>query len=288
MTTIISWNVNGIRSNILSSPGEKYTGKVNKNGAAPFHIAHDSNFVSMVNQYNPDIVCLQETRCDVNIFNAIIDESTDLQYRYVNCSTNPARGRGSGYSGTAIFSKIKPISIFNGVPTLSTPDIEGRCITAEYEKFYVVNVYTPNSGSNIDYRLKQWDFAMLAYLLQLRDTNKDVFFTGDMNVCREEIDVYSGYPPLSKRIAGLLPEEIYNMNQYQEIGFIDTFRHINPHEDSGFTWWNPRIKIHRELNYGWRIDYGLVSDISKCVDSQIASEVMGSDHCPIVITMNYN
>jgi exodeoxyribonuclease-3 len=287
MTTIISWNVNGIRSNIFNQPGGKYTGRISKGIAAPFHITNDSHFAQMIAKYQPDIVCLQETRCDEIIFNAIVDDQTQLAYRYINHSTNPARGRGSGYSGTAIFSKTKPINIIKGLPSLPSPDNEGRCITAEYDNFFVVNVYTPNSGSNEEYRIGTWDISMLKYLKDLKKTGKDVLLVGDLNVCREEIDIFTGYPPLSKRIAGLLPEEIENMKHYHDAGFIDTYRFINPDEDEGFTWWNPRVKQHRELNHGWRLDYGLASDISKCVDSQIASEVMGSDHCPIVIKMDY-
>jgi exodeoxyribonuclease-3 len=282
---VVSWNVNGLRSNILSEPNTKYSGKVSKGVPSPFPIHEDSHFAQMVMRYDPDIVCLQETRCDSKIFDAIVDNVTNLRYRHINHSINPARGRGSGYSGTAIFSKENPIAYTNGLPTLgSTPDIEGRCCTAEFANFYVVNVYTPNSGSNEEYRINVWDKAMLHYLNQLKSTSKNVILVGDMNVCREPLDIYSGYPSGSQRIAGLLPEEIDNMKQYIENGFIDTYRFHNPDEDEGFTWWNPKIKQFRQDNKGWRIDYALVSDEKLSIDSVIASEVMGSDHCPIVAT----
>ena len=289
MTTIISWNVNGLRSNILNKPDEKYRPRQVKGQLTPFKIDPDSNFARMVAEYKPDIVCLQETRCDQKVFDAIVDETTDLSYRYLNYSKNPARGRGSGYSGTAVFSRTEPINVMNGLPSLlsTNPDHpdEGRVITVEFDTIFVVNVYTPNSGTNEDFRINTWDPAMLKHLQQLKTTGKDVVIVGDMNVCREEIDIFSGFPNESQRIAGLLPEERIGITKYIEAGFVDSYRHLHPDEDEGFTWWNPRIKQFRQANKGWRLDYGLVTDIEKCDSSEIVAEVMGSDHCPIVLKM---
>jgi len=207
-------------------------------------------------------------------------------YRYLNPSTSHACGRGSGYSGTAIFSKIEPTEVTMGLPTLDEPNLEGRCITAEFDDFFLINVYTPNSGTNETFRLSEWDGAMLKWLERLKGYGKTIVLVGDMNVAREEIDIFSGFPLGSKRIAGLLPEERVNMQHYIDAGFIDTYRHYHEHEDEGFTWWTQRVRSFRELNKGWRIDYGLVYGAEDvCVASDIASEVMGSDHCPIVLKM---
>jgi len=171
----------------------------------------------------------------------------------------------------------------NGLPTLKEANIEGRCVTAEFDKFFLINAYTPNSGSNETFRLDEWDVRMLEWLKSLKETGKEIVFVGDMNVCHKEIDVFSGFPRKSQRIAGLLPEEQENMSQYIGAGFVDSYRYYHEDEDEGFTWWNPRIKQFRKLNKGWRLDYGLVSNIEFCVSSEIAAEVEGSDHCPIII-----
>ena len=288
LLNIISWNVNGIRANILTGPGEKYKQPV-KAADSRFVINQESNFAKMISSYSPDIVCLQETRCAPIVFDDIDMGPVNLYpYRYLNPSTSDGRGRGSGYAGTAIFSKIEPLEITMDLPTLDEPNREGRCITAEFDKFFLINVYTPNSGTNEAFRLDEWDGAMLRWLAGLKKFGKTIVFVGDMNVCREEIDIFSGFPSGSKRIAGLLPEERINMQHYMDAGFIDTYRRYHENEDEGFTWWNQGIRQFRELNKGWRIDYGLVWDGGRgeaCVASDIASEVMGSDHCPIVLKM---
>jgi len=280
--SIISWNVNGIRSHIIN---EK-----TPNNKKPIIMEPDSNFYRMVTEYTPDIICLQETRCSQEIFDRIyepdISDGPLFPFRYINPSTNPERGRGSGYSGTAIFSKIEPKDVIFGLPSLDND--EGRVITVEYDSFYLINVYTPNSGTNEEYRTTVWDDAMLNwynYLSKESSDKKPVILVGDMNVCKEEIDIYSGFPVNPKqRIAGLLPEEREGFNKYIENGMIDSLRQFNQSTDQ-YTWWNPKIKTFRELNRGWRIDYCLVDkSIGELMEeSVILKEVMGSDHCPIML-----
>lgn len=280
--TIISWNVNGLRSNIFTSPGEKYNNRPVGGVQRPLEIKQDSNFSRLVEKYHPDIVCFQESRCDQKVFDAISNiQDFGFTWKALNCSTSVEKGRGSGYSGTAIFSKTEPINVTKGLPDLE--DTEGRCITCEFIDIFLVNVYTPNSGTNEEYRISEWDPAMARYLNELKQTGKDVILVGDMNVCREEIDIFSGFPPESQRIAGLLPEERYGINRYIQNGFVDSFRYMYPDEDEGFTWWNQRIKSFREQNKGWRIDYALTSNIDNCLGVDIARDIMGSDHCPIML-----
>jgi len=280
-TTIISWNINGIRSNILTEPGCKYSARRAKGELLPFHTHPSSNFGQMVEEHKPDIVCMQETRCDLAVANSIVDDY--FPFRYFQQSTGKERARGSGYAGTAIWTRNKPINVTMGLPTLAVPNEAGRIITLEFDSFYVITVYTPNSGTNEDYRIGEWDPAIKQYLHNLIQTGKNIVFTGDMNVCHHELDIFSGFPPGSIRIAGLLPEERSAFNQYIEIGLRDPYRELYPDEDEAFTWWNPRIKKFREVNKGWRIDYTLVSKNIKVHDSQILTNVFGSDHCPILL-----
>ena len=290
MVKIVSWNVNGIRSNILTNPGEKYT--YSKSKPKPLEVGNESNFNELVNTYDPDIICIQECRCDEKIFEVI---STQFEHKYLNHSTNPQRGRGSGYSGTCIFSKIKPEKVVNGLiyknytGEVIQPegDNEGRCITAYFKDFVIVNVYTPNSGTNEEYRLNTWDNHMYNFLEHLKQHHSKVVFLGDFNVCRESKDIFSGFPSANNRVAGLLPEERENIDKYIQLGYRDSYREKHPLIETAFTWWNPKIKTFRELNKGWRIDYILIcsnedSQEEVCKMADICSEIMGSDHCPII------
>jgi len=280
-TTIISWNINGIRSNRLTVPGHKYSARRANGELLPFHTHPASNFAQMVEKHKPDIVCLQETRCDLAVANSITDDC--FPFRYFQQSTRQEQGRTSGYAGTAIWARIKPINVTMGLPTLTTPNREGRIITLEFDSFFVITVYTPNSGTNEAYRIGEWDPAIKQYLTDLILTGKNIIFAGDMNVCHHELDIFSGFPSNSIRIAGLLPEERSAFNQYIDIGLRDPYRELYPDEDEAFTWWNPRIKKFREANKGWRIDYTLVSKNVKVHDAQILTNVFGSDHCPILL-----
>ena len=285
---IISWNVNGIRSNIIT------TGKAPTRGN--ILIDHDSNFAQMIKTYEPDIVCLQETRCGEDIFERIVDtlgekETNYFNYKCINPSKRKERGRGSGYSGTALFSKLRPIRVMYGLDTLDEPNIEGRCITSEYDDFYLINVYTPNSGTNEEYRINVWDPAIMKHLNQLKATGKKVILTGDMNVCHKELDVFSGLPKENVRIAGLLPEERQAFQNYVDNNFIDTYRHLHPTENT-YTWWNPRIKAFRPQNKGWRIDYTLLGSkhdnpCTMITKAESLTDVFGSDHCPIITEFSF-
>tara|TARA_Y100000385_G_scaffold278638_1_gene327205 strand:+ start:167 stop:1015 length:849 start_codon:yes stop_codon:yes gene_type:complete len=273
--SIISWNVNGIRSKIVN---EKTSAK-----KCPIPIEEDSNMAKMINNYDPDIICLSEVRCAEDVSKRIVCDH--YPYKYYHQSTRTERGRGAGYSGTAIWSKIQPINVYNDLPTLKESNCEGRILVAEYKDFYLINVYTPNSGSNEEYRINEWDMAMLKYINTLKKT-KGVVLVGDMNVCHTELD-YHDTIPTKRRIAGLLPEERENFSNYIDNGMVDTFRYKYNDVCDGFTWWTPLFKQARILNKGWRLDYALVTDslINYVNDSIILKDVMGSDHCPILLEL---
>lgn len=245
---IISWNVNGIRS-------------ILKKG-----------FLDFIHLYDPDILCLQETRAtpqDVNI-----DLAQYQQY------WNSAQKKG--YSGTCIFTKEKPLNVLNGI-LLDIHDLEGRTITLEYPTFFLVNVYVPNSKrdlSRLEYRSQQWDVDFLNYLKSL-ETKKPVIFCGDLNVAHTEIDL--SFPKANTKNHGFTPEERAGFNRFIDSGFIDTFREFEK-GPGHYTWWSPFNRC-REKNVGWRIDYFLISPSLRpeLKNSYILSNVMGSDHCPIVL-----
>jgi len=248
---IISWNVNGIRA-------------VLKKG-----------FLDFVSKENPDIICIQETKAspeqvDLNLEN--------YPYKYWNSAIK------KGYSGTAIFSKIKPIAIENDLK-IEKHDQEGRVICFELDNYYLVTVYTPNSKrdlSRLNYRHKEWDIDFLKYLQKL-ESKKPVIFCGDLNVAHKEIDLKN--PKSNKKNAGFTEEEREGFENYVKAGFVDTFRMFNKDPDH-YTWWSYMFNS-RAKNVGWRIDYFCVSDIikNKVQEARILPDVMGSDHAPILIEM---
>ena len=246
---IISWNVNGIRA-VLKK-----------------------DFVKSVNQMAPDILCLQETKIHEPLPIPGLKEYKD----YWNCAER------KGYSGTVIFSKTEPIQIIKGID-IEEHDTEGRVITAEYENFFLVNTYIPNSGRGLvrlDYREK-WDHDFLAYLQKLEKT-KPVVLCGDLNVAHREIDLKNPRSNYDKT-AGYTQREIDGMDRLQEV-FVDTFRTLYP-EEIKYTWWSYMFSA-RQKNVGWRIDYFLISKSlqPKLKDAFILNEVMGSDHCPVGVEM---
>ena len=187
-----------------------------------------------------------------------------------------------GYSGTAVFTKMPPLSVKNGMD-ISEHDNEGRVITCEFEKFYLVTVYTPNAQSELarlDYRMT-WDDAFREFLLEL-DAKKPVIVCGDMNVAHKEIDLKNPGP--NRGSAGFTDEEREKFTKLLDAGFTDTFRHLHPDLTGAYSWWSYRFKA-RQNNAGWRIDYFLVSDRikDKIVTASILPEVMGSDHCPVML-----
>ena len=187
-----------------------------------------------------------------------------------------------GYSGTAVFTKLQPLSVKNGMD-IPEHDSEGRVITCEFERFYLVTVYTPNAQSELarlDYRMT-WDDAFREYLLEL-DAKKPVIVCGDLNVAHKEIDLKNPGP--NRGSAGFTDEEREKFTKLLESGFTDTFRHLHPDLVGAYSWWSYRFRA-RQNNAGWRIDYFLVSDRvkDKIVTASILSEVMGSDHCPVML-----
>lgn len=257
----ISWNVNGLRA--CMKPKTDDNDKVISEG-----------FEYYFNQLDADFFCLQETKMQAG--------QLDLNFLGYHAFWNYADKKG--YSGTAIFSKHKPINVTYGIG-IDKHDHEGRVITLEFEKFYLVTVYTPNSQDGLrrlDYRMT-WEDDFQNYLHQL-DTTKPVIVCGDMNVAHQEIDIKN--PKSNRRNAGFTDEEREKMTQLLSNGFTDSFRYKYPDQIT-YSWWSYRFHA-REKNAGWRIDYFLLSDRLKefMADAQIHTEIFGSDHCPVELDMN--
>ena len=247
---LISWNVNGIRACV---------GK---------------NFMEFFNEVNADIFCLQETKLQENQ----IDLQLDGYHQYWNYA------KKKGYSGTAIFTKKEPLSVMYGI-NIEEHDQEGRVITLEFEDFYMVTVYTPNSQNELkrlDYRMK-WEDDFRNYLKEL-DDKKPVIVCRDLNVAHKEIDLKN--PKTNRKNAGFTDEERNKFTELMEAGFIDTFRYFYPDKENIYSWWSYRFKA-REKNAGWRIDYFCVSEKleDRLVSASIHTEVLGSDHCPVELVI---
>ncbi|WP_434512271.1 exodeoxyribonuclease III [Desulfitobacterium sp. AusDCA] len=248
---LISWNVNGLRACL-------------KNG-----------FKDFFDQEDADIFCLQETKLQQEQ----IPFQPEGYYVYWNFAQK------KGYSGTAVFSKKEPLLVTYGIG-IEEHDLEGRVITLEFEEFYIVTVYTPNSQrglTRLEYRMK-WENDFLAYLKRL-EQNKPVIFCGDLNVAHTEIDLKNPGP--NRKNAGFSDEERGKFDQIVQNGFIDTYRHFYPDKTEAYTWWSYMFNA-RANNAGWRIDYFCVSDVlrDRLKDSVIYPEVLGSDHCPIGLELN--
>jgi exodeoxyribonuclease-3 len=263
---LYSWNVNGIRA------------VINKDA-----------FQAFIAEHQPDILCLQETKAKQG------QAEIDLPdyYEYWNSAEK------AGYSGTAIFSKIKPLSIINGFAdaiadkyklagdNYGDPAKEGRVISAEFDKFWVVTVYTPNSKddlSRLDLRHRQWDPAFLEHVTEL-EKSKPVLFCGDLNVAHNEIDLANPKQNVGKH--GFTNEERAGFDALESAGFVDTFRAKYPDKTDAYTWWTHWANA-RARNVGWRIDYWLTSKsiASSITDTQIHPDIMGSDHCPVSIEVS--
>ena len=243
---LISWNVNGLRA------------------------CMNKGFQDFLANSEADIFCVQETKMQKG--QAEFDFSGYEEY------WNSAEKKG--YSGTAIFTKIKPLSVSYDIG-IAEHDQEGRVITAEFDDFYLVNVYTPNSQrelARLDYRM-QWEDAFRSYIKQL-DEKKPVIICGDLNVAHKEIDLKNF--KTNHKNAGFTDEERAKMTQLLESGFIDSFRHLYPDKEGIYSWWSYMFKA-REKNAGWRIDYFVVSNrlADRIADSLIYTDIMGSDHCPV-------
>lgn len=245
---LISWNVNGLRACV---------GK---------------GFLDYFKAQDADIFCLQETKLQ----EGQIDLELEGYHQYWNYAEK------KGYSGTAIFTKKEPLSVSYGLG-IEEHDKEGRVITLEFENFYMITVYTPNSQeklARLDYRM-QWENDFREYLMRL-DQNKPVIVCGDLNVAHNEIDLKN--PKTNRKNAGFSDEEREKMSILLNSGFVDSFRFFYPDRAEIYSWWSYRFSA-RAKNAGWRIDYFLVSDRlkEKMVDAEIHTEVLGSDHCPVVL-----
>ena len=244
----VSWNVNGLRACV-------------KKGFEDYFLNEDA-----------DIFCLQETKLQ----EGQIDWNPEGYYCYWNYAVK------KGYSGTAIFTKKEPIQVFYGIG-IEEHDQEGRVITLEFEDFYFVTVYTPNSQNELarlSYRM-QWEDDFLAYINKL-DEKKPVIFCGDLNVAHKEIDLKN--PKTNRKNAGFTDEERGKMTDLLASGYVDSFRYFYPDAEGIYSWWSYRFKA-REKNAGWRIDYFIVSDRLKeqMKDAAIRTTIEGSDHCPVVL-----
>lgn len=247
---LVSWNVNGLRACVNKGFNDYFKGT------------------------NADIFCIQETKLQEGQIS--LDHGEEYS-QYWNYAVK------KGYSGTAVFTKIKPISVRYGLEEDSEP--EGRVITLEFDAFYLVNVYTPNARrdlSRLELRL-EWEDRFRSYLQQL-DAQKPVIICGDLNVAHQEIDLK--HPKPNNGNSGFTLEERGKMTELLDIGFIDTFRHFYPDQTDAYSWWSYMPKV-RERNVGWRIDYFLVSSrlSPSLLDAQIDHQVMGSDHCPVILNI---
>jgi exodeoxyribonuclease-3 len=246
---LVSWNVNGMRAVLKSG------------------------FLESVGTINPEVVCLQETRVSGHEIHVPLDG----YHQYWNSA------KKKGYSGTAVFSRIEPISVSNGMG-IAEHDTEGRIITLEFQGFFLVNVYTPNAQHELvrlDYR-QRWDTDFIAYLKGLEAT-KSVIFCGDLNVAHKEIDLKN--PKANEHNPGFTIEERSGFERYIEQGFIDTFREFNK-DPGNYSWWTYRFNA-RAKNIGWRIDYFCISKALRpmLMDAFILKDIMGSDHCPVGIVL---
>jgi len=245
---IVSWNVNGIRA------------CVNK------------GFLDYFHSVNADIFCIQESKCQ----KGQIELDLEGFYQYWNYAER------KGYSGTAIFTKKEPLSVHYGIGE-HIKENEGRVITLEYEHFYMVTVYTPNARRDLSMLSRRliWEDQFREYIKRL-DSHKPVILCGDLNVAHQEIDLRNAKSNVGN--SGFTDEEREKMTALLQAGFIDAFRYLYPDRKDVYTWWSYMNKV-RERNIGWRIDYFILSErlADKIIDSQVHSEVLGSDHCPIAL-----
>ena len=245
---LISWNVNGIRA------------------------AMGKGFCESMLELDADVICIQETKMQ----EGQADVPLDGYYQYWKSAEK------KGYSGTAVFTRKEPVSVTKGMG-IDEHDNEGRVLTCEFDDFYLVNVYTPNSQNELkrlDYRMT-WDDAFRNYLKKLEET-KPVITCGDFNVAHKEIDLKN--PKTNRRNAGFTDEEREKMTVLQDAGFIDTFRYFYPDLEQVYSWWSYRFNS-RKNNAGWRIDYFLTSRSleGRLKDAEILTDIMGSDHCPVTL-----
>jgi len=251
---LISWNVNGIRA------------------------VMKKEFAQSLETMSPDVLCLQETKAQPD---QVLEALSSIENYHIYCNSAVKKG----YSSTAILSKKEPLQVINDIG-IEEHDQEGRVISAEYEAFYLVTVYTPNSGSELkrlNYR-KSWDIAFFEFIKNLEKT-KPVIVCGDLNVAHKDNDLARPKPNYNKS-AGYMQEEIDGIDRYTRNGFIDTYRELNP-DTTKYSWWSYRAGA-RERNVGWRIDYFLASERLKpnIESTDILNTIYGSDHCPVSLELD--
>ena len=250
----ISWNVNGLRA------------------------CRKKTFDNFIEDISPDFLCLQEVKLNQDV---IPQEDFGYAFRHYHLAEK------KGYSGTAIFSKIKPLSVSEDFPD-GKHGGEGRVITCEYDGFFLVNVYVPNSKgdlSRLPYRYQSWDPDLKDYVIELR-AKKPVVLCGDLNVAHREIDLAN--PKTNRKSAGFTDQEREGISNLLAEGFLDTFRHLHPDQEHAYSWWSYRAGA-RARNVGWRIDYFVVSDdlATSVRDATILAKVEGSDHCPVGLSLTH-
>ena len=248
---LVSWNVNGLRACVTKG------------------------FVDIFNTLDADIFCVQETKLQ----QGQIDLDLDGYHQYCNYAEK------KGYSGTAVFTKEEPLDVIYGMG-IEEHDKEGRCITLEFENFFLVTCYTPNSQNELkrlDYRMK-WEDDFRSYINSL-DKKKPVVLCGDLNVAHKEIDLKN--PKTNRKNAGFTDEERGKMTELLDSGFTDSFRYIYPDKEGIYSWWSYRFNA-RKNNAGWRIDYFITSNSikDKIEDAKIHTDILGSDHCPVELDIN--
>ena len=248
---LVSWNVNGLRACI------------------------NKGFIDYFKQADADVFCLQETKLQEGQIDLTPFEGYESYWNYAE---------KKGYSGTAVFTRVAPLSVRYGLEEDAEP--EGRVVTLEFEDFYLVNVYTPNARrdlSRLDFRI-EWEDRFRAYLLEL-DAKKPVVVCGDLNVAHEEIDIKNA--KANRGNSGFTDEERGKMTALLQSGFIDSFRHLYPDRGDVYSWLSYMPKV-RERNVGWRIDYFLLSErlAPRLVDATVECDIMGSDHCPVTLELN--
>ena len=248
---LVSWNVNGLRACVTKG------------------------FVDIFNTLDADIFCVQETKLQ----QGQIDLDLERYHQYWNYAEK------KGYSGTAVFTKEEPLDVIYGMG-IEEHDKEGRCITLEFENFFLVTCYTPNSQNELkrlDYRMK-WEDDFRSYINSL-DKKKPVVLCGDLNVAHKEIDLKN--PKTNRKNAGFTDEERGKMTELLDSGFTDSFRYIYPDKEGIYSWWSYRFNA-RKNNAGWRIDYFITSNSikDKIEDAKIHTDILGSDHCPVELDIN--
>ena len=248
---LVSWNVNGLRACVTKG------------------------FVDIFNTLDADIFCVQETKLQ----QGQIDLDLEGYHQYWNYAEK------KGYSGTAVFTKEEPLDVIYGMG-IEEHDKEGRCITLEFENFFLVTCYTPNSQNELkrlDYRMK-WEDDFRSYINSL-DKKKPVILCGDLNVAHKEIDLKN--PKTNRKNAGFTDEERGKMTELLDSGFTDSFRYISPDKEGIYSWWSYRFNA-RKNNAGWRIDYFITSNSikDKIEDAKIHTDILGSDHCPVELDIN--